>query len=596
MFCTPLFAADDDHAQILKELLIDHLSEKELEVCGWVFNDAYPYTLQKLPNNHFYAVVGSDGRCEYGHGSDEESAFNNCEKWKKENSIPGTCKPFAIGKEIVWGKEVEVKIDIYENMDAIKEFCEITKICIEDFFSTYLKAEEHKAIAVVRKLGSENEYFLNLDGWHTGASSREIANTKALEQCEEKKIGFKDLQDYENYECKIIIYNNAIINENYVAWAEKLLKSNIVWEESIKNTGKSSVVSNKSGCIQGNCENGQGTFIWDNGDQYVGAWKDGKPHGEGTFDWRNRTKFVGEWRDGKKHGYGTHSFQDGSNHIGKWKNGKKHGWIMSTGGNMGVQVYEWKDGVRGEWFGNLNWEYVFKDSHYTDGDIITNKDPTTLQNLVFVEEKLMETFDRRFKSTQLIKRRIIHGKMNVANHFVFKATFENDHKVTVAVNAEFKTKGKAEKTALKYIKIVGQLPTFLREGINFIVIHKGKANWGGGAEGIIIHTGDLNHKFNEETMVHEAGHAVLDWEGLGLVNRAEWAAMQLADKKFISEYAEEYPDQEDVAETILWWIAVRCKPDKISKKNYKKVLEAIPNRLKYFDEQNYDTYPLVCNF
>ena len=596
MFCTPLFAADDDHAQILKELLIDHLSEKELEVCGWVFNDAYPYTLQKLPNNHFYAVVGSDGRCEYGHGSDEESAFNNCEKWKKENSIPGTCKPFAIGKEIVWGKEVEVKIDIYENMDAIKEFCEITKICIEDFFSTYLKAEEHKAIAVVRKLGSENEYFLNLDGWHTGASSREIANTKALEQCEEKKIGFKDLQDYENYECKIIIYNNAIINENYVAWAEKLLKSNIVWEESIKNTGKSSVVSNKSGCIQGNCENGQGTFIWDNGDQYVGAWKDGKPHGEGTFDWRNRTKFVGEWRDGKKHGYGTHSFQDGSNHIGKWKNGKKHGWVMTTGGNMGIQVYEWKDGVRGEWLGNLNWEYVFNDNPYADGNIITNKDPTTLQNLVFVEEKLMETFDRRFKSTQLIKGRIIHGKMNVAKHFVFKATFENDHKVTVAVNAEFKTKGKAEKTALKYIKIVGQLPTFLREGINFIVIHKGKANWGGGARKIYIHTGDLNHKFNEETMVHEAGHAALDWNGLGLVNHAEWGAMQLADKKFISEYAQQYPDQEDVAETILWWIAVRCKPDKISKKNYKKVLEAIPNRLKYFDEQNYDTYPLVCNF
>ena len=109
MFSTPLFAADDDHAQILKELLIDHLSEKELEVCGWVFNDAYPYTLQKLPNNHFYAVVGSDGRCEYGHGSDEESAFNNCEKWKKENSIPGTCKPFAIGKEIVWVRKLRLR-------------------------------------------------------------------------------------------------------------------------------------------------------------------------------------------------------------------------------------------------------------------------------------------------------------------------------------------------------------------------------------------------------------------------------------------------------------------------------------------------------
>ena len=70
----------------------------------------------------------------------------------------------------------------------------------------------------------------------------------------------------------------------------------------------------------------------------------------------------------------------------------------------------------------------------------------------------------------------------------------------------------------------------------------------------------------------------------------------MADKKFISEYAREEPWAEDVAETILWRIAVRYKPDKISKKNYRKVLEAIPNCLKYFNEQSYDTYPLVCNF
>jgi len=249
MFSTPLVAADDDHAQRLKELLKDLLSEKELEVCGWVVNETYPEVLQKFPNNHFYVVFNSDGRCEYGHGSDEESAFNDCEKWKKENSIPRTCKPFAIGKEIVW-------------------------------------------------------------------------------------------------------------------------------EESIKNTGKSSVVSNKSGCIQGNCENGQGTFIWDNGDQYEGAWKNSKPHGEGTFDWNNRFKYVGEWKDEKKHGYGTYSFPDGSNHIGKWKNGKKHGWVMSTGGNMGAQVYEWKDGVRGEWFGHINWGNISAGRFKERRNIITKKDPT----------------------------------------------------------------------------------------------------------------------------------------------------------------------------------------------------------------------------
>ena len=62
----------------------------------------------------------------------------------------------------------------------------------------------------------------------------------------------------------------------------------------------------------------------------------------------------------------------------------------------------------------------------------------------------------------------------------------------------------------------------------------------------------------------------------------------------LSKYAKQYPDREDIAETINWWIAVRCKVDRISKSNYKKIIEAIPNRLKYLDEKNYDTYPLVC--
>ena len=80
----------------------------------------------------------------------------------------------------------------------------------------------------------------------------------------------------------------------------------------------------------------------------------------------------------------------------------------------------------------------------------------------------------------------------------------------------------------------------------------------------------------------------------GSVDASKWKAAQKADNKFISKYAKEFPDGEDVAETILWWVAVKCKPDRISKSNYKKVLKAIPNRLKYLDEQNYDVYPLVC--
>ena len=39
--------------------------------------------------------------------------------------------------------------------------------------------------------------------------------------------------------------------------------------------------------------NGQGTITWDNGDKYVGAWKDDKKHGQGTITYANGKKERG---------------------------------------------------------------------------------------------------------------------------------------------------------------------------------------------------------------------------------------------------------------------------------------------------------------
>ena len=35
-------------------------------------------------------------------------------------------------------------------------------------------------------------------------------------------------------------------------------------------------------CIEGDCDNGYGTYTYANGDKYVGEFKDGKPQGQGT--------------------------------------------------------------------------------------------------------------------------------------------------------------------------------------------------------------------------------------------------------------------------------------------------------------------------
>ena len=40
--------------------------------------------------------------------------------------------------------------------------------------------------------------------------------------------------------------------------------------------------------MSGYFDNCYGTFIWADGDQYVGGWKDDKKHGQGAYTWADR--------------------------------------------------------------------------------------------------------------------------------------------------------------------------------------------------------------------------------------------------------------------------------------------------------------------
>ena len=50
--------------------------------------------------------------------------------------------------------------------------------------------------------------------------------------------------------------------------------------------------------------------------------------------------------------------------------------------------------------------------------------------------------------------------------------------------------------------------------------------------------------------------------------------------------------KEDFAESVVAWVAVRYMSDKISESDLKKFDEYIPNRLKMFDEMNFNMYPI----
>ena len=237
--------------------------------------------------------------------------------------------------------------------------------------------------------------------------------------------------------------------------------------------------------------------------------------------------------------------------------------------------------------------YLFPNALFTkgEGDIIIEKDPTTFQNIVFVKKKTIKWWDRRGASGPKAARQITFKV------FVFKATFlKGIRDITIRVNAEFETENKAKEQAIKYAKIIGQLPNFLRtKNLKTLTIHKGNEEWGGGNNDMLIYT-DMYQwgEFTEEVAIHEAAHTTLDPQWHGSIKRSKWNKAMKADNKFVSPYAKKFPSREDISETINWWIAVRCKSDRISKLTYEKIILGIPNRLKYLDEQNYDTYPLVC--
>ena len=100
----------------------------------------------------------------------------------------------------------------------------------------------------------------------------------------------------------------------------------------------------KSGCTDGDCNNGFGTWTYTDKTTYVGQWKNGSKKGKGIETWPNGYIYEGEFSDSKWHGKGTLKFPDGSTYIGGWKNNKMHGAGVFTWSNGKVKKGTWNEG------------------------------------------------------------------------------------------------------------------------------------------------------------------------------------------------------------------------------------------------------------
>ena len=86
-----------------------------------------------------------------------------------------------------------------------------------------------------------------------------------------------------------------------------------------------------------------GTYTFPDGAEYVGEWKDDKPHGQGTGTWSDGMKYVGEYKDGSRRGQGTLTWPDGTKYVGEHKDGNRHGQGTMTFYNGDKYVGAYKD-------------------------------------------------------------------------------------------------------------------------------------------------------------------------------------------------------------------------------------------------------------
>jgi hypothetical protein len=75
-------------------------------------------------------------------------------------------------------------------------------------------------------------------------------------------------------------------------------------------------------CIEGDCVNGKGKYIYKNSSSYSGDFKDSLAHGYGKCLYDNGNSYEGHWKKNEFHGEGTYYNRTGKVVKGVWENGK----------------------------------------------------------------------------------------------------------------------------------------------------------------------------------------------------------------------------------------------------------------------------------
>lgn len=216
-------------------------------------------------------------------------------------------------------------------------------------------------------------------------------------------------------------------------------------------------------------------------------------------------------------------------------------------------------------------------------DILGPDDPSSLGSVTYAGRGMREIFDRRANAWITV------------NAYLFDVRF-GERTAEWQFNPEFGSEEAARAEIDVFAPAIGRLPAALLSNLQEVEVNAGEGAFGGNSYNgsILIHTEDsgtrlaVREGFLEEVLMHEAAHASLDRDH---GDAPGWRAAQQGDGVAISDYARDFPDREDVAESILPYFAIRYKPERLTAAERWHMTMTTPNRWDYFDGRNLDMSP-----
>ncbi|MEM7566435.1 MAG: hypothetical protein AAF321_04310 [Pseudomonadota bacterium] len=144
---------------------------------------------------------------------------------------------------------------------------------------------------------------------------------------------------------------------------------------------------------------------------------------------------------------------------------------------------------------------------------------------------------------------------------------------------------------------VSRLPAQMRAPLRHVNVLDGDGvAWEEGLGGFFtLYDGLIERRLSEhdldETVFHEAAHVALDPL---LSNDPDWRSNQAADGAFVTQYAADNPDKEDIAESALFAWTLHFHPGRLPADVEAAVRDVMPNRLEYLGNMMEGFDPPAC--